>query len=248
MKKTSFFRKLRALASGFILSCGLFCNLPVFASEVNMILTQWSGFHVTVDDTKHETVSRLGKKMRVGDVVFIQNRIYPFQRVGVATRSWTNHVGVVVDVSGEEPIVAESTFPTARRTTLSRFVGKSKAGRVAISRLDKVLSEEEQRKIVDASQKRLGIFYDTGFDLNSENEFCSRFVREILAESTGTAVGEVETFAELLSRNPEAGLGFWRLWFFGRIPWNRQTVTPASLLRDPRFHTVFDGYAHIEKS
>jgi hypothetical protein len=244
MKKTSFFQKLRMLVCAFVLSYGV----PAFAGEVNMILAQWGGIHVTIDDAKYESVSDLGKKVRVGDVIFIQNPIYPFQRVAAATRSWTNHVGVIVDVSGEEPLVAESTFPMSRTTSLSRFVGKSKGGRVAISRLDKVLSEKEQRKIVDASKRRLGIFYDTGFDLDSESEFCSRFVREILAESTGVSVGKVETFSELLLRNPEARLGFWRLWFFGRIPWNRRTVTPASLLRDPSFHTIFDGYAHIAKS
>jgi len=30
-------------------------------------------------------------------------------------------------------------------------------------------------------------------------------------------------------------------YFFGSIPWNRETVTPASLLRSPALRTVFDG-------
>ncbi len=94
-----------------------------------------------------------------------------------------------------------------------------------------------------AAQRRLGIFYDTGFDLHSGRQFCSRYASEVLAEATGVQVGEVETFATLLAHRPEVDLGFWRLWYFGRIPWARETVTPASMLRSPEVRTIFDGVA-----
>ena len=85
------------------------------------------------------------------------------------------------------------------------------------------------------------IHYDTGFDLNSRGQFCSRFVREVLAEATGAEVGEVVTFKTLLTSNPETDLTFWRIWYFGFIPWSRQTVTPASLLHSAKLRLVFDG-------
>lgn len=85
--------------------------------------------------------------------------------------------------------------------------------------------------------------YDTGFDLHSRRQFCSRYVREVIEEATGIQVGEVETFAGLLSRKPQTELGFWRVWYFGQIPWQRETVTPASLLRSPGLVPVFDGAA-----
>ena len=33
--------------------------------------------------------------------------------------------------------------------------------------------------------------------------------------------------------DPEADTGFWRAWYFGFIPWQRETVTPASLRGEP---------------
>jgi hypothetical protein len=51
----------------------------------------------------------------------------------------------------------------------------------------------------------------------------------------------VERFSTLLSRNPDEGLMFWQLWYFGRIPWDRQTVTPASLLECRHVEVLFDG-------
>ena len=184
----------------------------------------------------------LAERLSVGDIVFIRIPVLPFRRVAAATNSWTNHVGIVVDASGAEPAIAESKFPFSGTTALSRFIGRSEGRRAAVARLREPLSPEQRRAVAVAARKRSAIFYDTGFNLFSGRQFCSRFVREVLYEATGMLVGEVETFSTLLSRNPHAGLGFWRLWFFGRIPWARQTVTPVSLLESPHLVTVFDGF------
>lgn len=81
-----------------------------------------------------------------------------------------------------------------------------------------------------------------GFDgMLSHRQFCSRFVREVLQESMGIAVGEVMTFRDLLERNPETDQRLWKLWYFGRIPWERATITPESLYASPALTVVFDG-------
>lgn len=188
-------------------------------------------------------LAALAPTLKVGDVVFIRVAVLPFEEVAIATDSWTNHVGVVVDVSGPEPLVAESAFPLSRITQLSRFVRRSREGRLAVTRLNEEVTDAQEEAIRLAAQRRLSIFYDTGFDLHSRRQFCSRFVREVLKEGAGTDVGEVETFAELFSRHPRAHLMFWEVWYFGHIPWARETVTPASVLGSLRMHLVFDGTA-----
>jgi len=183
----------------------------------------------------------LARQLRIGDVVFIQVSAYPFQKVSEATRSWTNHVGIVVDAGQDDPLIAESTFPLSRQTRFSSFVARSVAGRVAVSRLRAELTPLQQAQIRASASRRLGVFYDTGFDLHSRREFCSRFVREVIQEATGIQAGEVTRFDALLHRNPDTGLGFWRVWYFGHIPWSRETVTPASLLESDALTPVFDG-------
>jgi Permuted papain-like amidase enzyme, YaeF/YiiX, C92 family len=185
--------------------------------------------------------SELAAQLCIGDVVFIRIPVLPFRRVAAATNTWTNHVGIVVDTSGPEPSIAESKFPLSRMTPLTRFIGRSDGRRAAVSRLRNPLTAGQQSAIAAAARRRSAILYDTGFNLLSGRQFCSRFVREVVHEATGTLIGEVETFATLLERNPDADLSFWRLWFFGRIPWARQTVTPVSLLRSPHLVPVFDG-------
>ena len=189
----------------------------------------------------------VARESKVGDLVFIRIAFRPFAEVASATGTWTNHVGVVVDVSGDEPRVAESAFPLSRITTLSRFVKRSENARFALMRLKKELTAEQQAGVLTAATRRLGIFYDTGFDLHSRREFCSRYAREVLAEATGHTVGEVETFGHLLASRPDANQTFWKVWYFGSIPWDRETVTPASLLRSDEVRTVFDGEAKASR-
>ncbi|MBN3788751.1 YebB family permuted papain-like enzyme [Burkholderia sp. Ac-20353] len=187
------------------------------------------------------TVRTLAASAHVGDLVFIRVPIRPFREVADATGTWTNHVGIVVDTSGAEPVVAESTFPWAKLTPLARFVARSEGGRIALARLATRPTADEQRRVHEAAEKRIGTLYDTGFNLRSRRQFCSRYVREVLGEASGVEVGDVETFEALHARRPGAKLGFWRLWYFGRIPWARETVTPASLIRSDKLTLEFDG-------
>lgn len=179
--------------------------------------------------------------LQVGDLVFVRVTARPFVEVADATGSWTNHVGIVVDTVGDDVTIAESTLPRSRTTSLARFVGRSEAGRVAVRRLPRPLTQAQRDAVRRSAERRLGVHYDTGFDLHSRGQFCSRFVREVLLEATGDAVGEVQTFATLLKARPDTKLDFWQTWFLGSIPWQRETVTPASQLDSPRLVPVFDG-------
>ena len=178
--------------------------------------------------------------LQVGDLVFIRVTARPFLEVAYATLSWTNHVGIVVDTQGDDPLIAESTFPFARTTRMTRFLQRSENGRYAVARLAMPLDDLHRSKLIEAATCRMGTFYDTGFNLNSRRQFCSRFVREVIEEATGIRLGETETFSTLLERNPDPRLGFWRLWYFGHIPWRRLTVTPASVLHSPHLRVVCD--------
>ncbi len=193
------------------------------------------------DSLKTAKLDELAKQLEVGDMVFIRIPRQPFLQVADTTSSWTNHVGIVADTSGNEPVIAESRVPFSGVTSWSSFLRRSDSGRVAVTRLPTPLDARQQRKLQQAVVARKDILYDTGFDLHSNRQFCSRYVREVMQEAAGVQLGEVETFATLLQHNPQADQRFWRVWYFGHIPWQRETITPASLLRDGRMHVVFDG-------
>lgn len=230
----------RCLNKLFFVLCFAFCaSIPAGASAADA--------DAGGDAESSMALGALAPKLEVGDVIFIRVAARPFREVAAATDSWTNHVGIVVDVAGKEPLVGESAFPFSRMTPLSRFVARSEGGRVSVRRLRVDLTQEQRQRILAAAESRSGIFYDTGFDLHSRRQFCSRYVREVIMEATGRSVGEVETFGQLLSRHPGADPGFWKLWYFGRIPWQRQTVTPASVMESAELRIVFDGTARADE-
>lgn len=177
-------------------------------------------------------------KLKIGDVVFIRIPRRLFLKVAEASNSWANHVGIVVDHDGTDWVVAESCVPCVRRRRFDSFVTRSENGSFVVRRLPRELHADEKARLREAVTRRMGQLYHTGFALRSGRQFCSKFVREVLTDACGEAVGEVETFATLFARNPQTSLGFWRLWFFGRIPWQRETITPESILRTPLLHTV----------
>jgi hypothetical protein len=179
--------------------------------------------------------------LRAGDIIFTRIAGAPFRQIADATGTWTNHVGIVVGFNRFGAVVAESRVPLSCRSRFISFVRRSAQGRVAVLRLSRPLSDEEVRRLQRAARSRLGRLYDTGFNLRSRRQFCSRFVHEVLHESTGVAVGEVTTFRDLLERNPGTDLSLWKAWYFGRIPWERSTITPASLYSSPALQVVFDG-------
>ena len=187
--------------------------------------------------------SELEDSLREGDIIFTRITGTPFRQLATLTGTWTNHVGIVVGFDGIGAVVAESRLPLSCRTRFSRFVRRSAQGRVAVLRLQNPLTEESVRRLRRAARYRLGRLYDTGFNLRSRRQFCSRFVHEVLQEAAGVAVGEVVTFRNLLEQKPDTDLRLWTAWYFGSIPWQRTTVTPASLYASPSLSVVFDGFA-----
>lgn len=211
-----------------------------FRSQVPLTRVELPGWPLPTNP-QGATLEALGKQLEVGDTVFIRVNLLPFRKVADTTLSWTNHVGIVVDFAGGEPVIAEGRLPFSGATSWQRFIGRSHDGRVALARLKSPLDAGQRAALLQAARKRYRVLYDTGFNLHSRRQFCSRFVREVMDEAAGIKLGRVERFRDLLARNPGADRHFWRIWYLGRIPWQRETVTPASLLNDDSLQIYFDG-------
>lgn len=168
-----------------------------------------------------------------GDVIFLRIGNPLYARVAATTRSWESHVGLAFEVSPGIWKVAESTIPVSRWTSLRRYLARSENGRFAVMRLTQGLSDAQRQRLRAAVDQRMGTLYHLGFKLRSRRTFCSKFVYEVYREATGIEVGEVQQFRDLVEANPDAPMGFWKLWYFGRIPYDRETITTTSQLRSP---------------
>lgn len=176
-------------------------------------------------------------KLKDGDIIFtsIPNTLY--QSVEKASNSPTSHVGIVFNVNGRW-MVAESRVPFSCYTPLEDFIGRSKNRWFSIKRVSQNLDLDDINKLRTACDSMMGRLYHLGFNYESKRQFCSKFVYDAFKNSLDIDVGKLMTLKELINENPDAPLMFWRLWYFGFIPWNRLTVTPGSQYEDPTLMAV----------
>ncbi len=192
--------------------------------------------HATLDDQTYASV--VASQPAVGDIVFTRIGGPLFSFVALTTRSWTSHVGIIVDYQDGDWVVAESGIPFVRKTPLRRFLNRSDGQRFSIRRLKAEPTAEEKLAMLRFADSQVGRIYSLGFNLESKKTFCSKFVHDVVLQATRQQVGEVETFDHLLHSNPDTPLWFWRGWFLGFIPWQRTTITPASEMNSPNLRVV----------
>jgi hypothetical protein len=195
----------------------------------------------TLDDEAYKAV--IASSPEIGDIVFTRIGGPIFANVSATTQSWTSHVGIIVDRQDGDWIVAESGIPFVRKTPLRKFLDRSQDRMFSIRRLRIPPTADQKRAMLIFADSQIGKPYSLGFDLESRNTFCSKFVHDDVFVCTQQSIGEVETFNHLLHRNPNAPLWFWKAWFFGRIPWDRRTITPASELESPLLQVVSENPA-----
>ncbi len=189
-----------------------------------------------LDQLEQNTIERI----RPGDILFISINAFLYKQVAKGTGSWCSHVGFAIEENGSW-FVLESKVPTVKKTPLRDFISRTCDQQLAIRRLKKTLSEEHMQQLLAAAQERMGKWYHLGFDYDSPRQYCSKFVYQVYRQALGVELGKLQTLEQLLNENPQANVSFWRAWYFGFIPWNRRTVTPASQLIDPQLETVFSN-------
>jgi hypothetical protein len=214
--------------------------VPALAGAMVLWLAGFKALTVTGAVTS-EALRRAMPQLQDGDLIFIRQANPIFLRVAQTTGSWETHVGILFSGPNGTWQVAESRFPFSTFSPLEKFAARSEHGRFYISRYHTELSPEEKGQLRRAARARMGRWYDLGFNYDSRRLYCSKFVFEVYREGVGVQVGNLTTFRQLLADNPQAPLGFWRLWFFGRIPWDRQCVTTTSELKSPQFRRVCDS-------
>ena len=183
-----------------------------------------------------------------GDLVFTRIDNILFKKVAATSESWTSHVGIYIGEVDGEPSVAESKVPRCKISSLKDFVKRSEKQVFAIRRHKEGLSSEEFAKMKELAFSRLGQWYHFRFDYDSSLQFCSKFVYDLYREGANKNAGELETFEELLQRNPRAPMFFWNIWFLWKIPMKRRTVTPANQLESKDFIDIFDNSSGLDEA
>ncbi|KWF38189.1 YiiX/YebB-like N1pC/P60 family cysteine hydrolase [Burkholderia pseudomultivorans] len=129
------------------------------------------------------TVRTLAASAHVGDLVFIRAAAgAPRDPAGTAgpAGAWANRFGIVVDTSGDEPVIAEPGLPWTKLTPLARFVARGGGGRIALARRTAAPTADAQRQLHAAAERLIGALLGSHFNLRARRGFCDRYVSEVL--------------------------------------------------------------------
>ncbi|MCA7968873.1 hypothetical protein LGM42_03085 [Burkholderia sp. AU39826] len=133
------------------------------------------------------TVRTLAASAHVGDLVFIRVPAgAPDAAAGAngsveTSGTWANRFGIVVDTSGDEPVIAEpAAFAWTKLTPLSRFVARTDGGRIALARRVAAASADAQRHAHALAEQRIDALLGSRFKPRARRGFCSRYVTEVL--------------------------------------------------------------------
>ncbi|MCX7087069.1 MAG: YiiX/YebB-like N1pC/P60 family cysteine hydrolase [Methylococcales bacterium] len=176
-----------------------------------------------------------------GDILFTSIPNFLYRRVAQLTGSPTSHVGIAFYDTEAGWLVAESAVPTVRYSPIANFISRSDKGWLVVRRMPGGLSLDQVTALRKECDIRMGKLYHLGFHYLSSRQFCSKFVYDTYLTTFGIKIGVLESFRTLLNSQPDTPLLFWRLWFLGRIPWGRLTVTPASQMRSDKLTTVWES-------
>lgn len=187
-----------------------------------------------------EACRKYAEHLKDGDLIFQEGRFILFKKIAEASNSWVSHVGVVFNEAGEW-VVYESKVTPGSRTPLCKFLGRSGRGHTAIGRLKGRASGDflNRVRIWASDPANRDVPYDLGFDYTRKGKsFCSKFVSNAY-EAAGRRLGRPQTLKELFDEfrgTPERRrslVNFFKLVLVrAELPWERVTLTPASVMED----------------
>ncbi|KFG99012.1 hypothetical protein GQ56_0100670 [Burkholderia paludis] len=126
------------------------------------------------------TVRTLAASAHVGDLVFIRVPARAPRDTAGTAGAWANRFGIVVDTSGDEPMIAESAWAWTTLTPLSRFVARTVGGRIALARRVAAPGADAQRQVHEAAERQIDSLLGHRFSPRARRGFCARYVSDVL--------------------------------------------------------------------
>ncbi|MEN9361288.1 MAG: hypothetical protein RL095_2823 [Verrucomicrobiota bacterium] len=175
-----------------------------------------------------------------GDVLFQKIGDAPLpQAIRIATLSEFSHCGLVLQGKEGDWKVIEAIGPV-QETPFEEWIARDQ-GRFTACRL-----QSDRRASIAAwiasARKYLGRPYDIHYSLDDEHIYCSELVWKAWRDATGEELGRLQKLGELNWRPATPVI----LAIEGRLPLERQMITPVEISRAPELQRIWGGDGRLE--
>ena len=149
------------------------------------------------------------------------------------TRSPYSHCGIVKQSPGGWVVL--EALGTVHETPLRQWVDQGRNKTFVVARPDAKL-QQQMFQIIQAAARLKGLPYDIHYSLDDKAIYCSELIYKATLAATGTRLGKLEKLGSMPWQPHEQLI---RSIENGKLPLEREMVTPVSILRDQRVTQIY---------
>ncbi len=171
----------------------------------------------------------IDKKLKTGDILFIENNNGQGAAIQLATKSKWTHVGIVFIENGI-PMVYHAVNPVMK-STIKEFLNYSSNKKYVAKRLNKEktnLNQKQNNEMLIEARQILNKPYDKYFNWGDDEYYCSEYVWKLFKHNYKIEVGslkELKSF-ELTSPNVKTLM---KKRYGDNIPLSEMMISPADM-------------------
>jgi uncharacterized protein YycO len=195
---------------------------------------------IMADKPKQANKSRTvdGKEFQNGDIIFQTSRSSQSKAIQLATGSKYSHMGIIYE-NGGQYYVYEAVQPV-KLTKLNEWIKRGAGSHYVVKRLkdsDRVLTNENLKKMKDYGEKFKGKDYDIYFEWSDDKIYCSELVWKIYKETLGIEIGDLQELGEFNLSN-DIVKNKMRERYGDKIPLEEKVISPAAMFDCDKLLTV----------
>ena len=180
-------------------------------------------------------------KIQEGDIIFQTSRSAQSKAIQSATHSKYSHMGIILK-NGTEYYVLEAVQPV-RYTLLKEWIKKGEKSHYVVKRLkdsEKVLTEENLKKMKKIGEGFKGKNYDLYFDWSDNKIYCSELVWKIYQRATGIEIGQLQKLKDFDLNNQLVKKKL-KERYGDNIPLTELVISPANIFDSDKLKAVIEN-------
>jgi hypothetical protein len=175
---------------------------------------------------------------RNGDIIFQTSKSDQSKAIQLATNSKYSHMGIIYETTGQF-YVYEAVQPV-KLTRLSDWIKRGKNSQYVVKRLrdsDRLLTNENLKKMRDAGEKYKNKNYDIYFEWSDDKIYCSELVWKIYKDALNIEIGDLQELREFDLTN-DIVKSKMKERYGDKIPLNEKVISPAAMFNSYKLITI----------
>lgn len=178
------------------------------------------------------------KEFQNGDIIFQASKSSQSKAIQLATNSKYSHIGIIYKTDGQY-YVYEAVQPV-KLTKLNEWIKRGENSHYVVKRLkdsDRLLTNENLKKMKDYGGKFKGKKYDIYFEWSDDKIYCSELVWKIYKEALDIEIGGLQELREF-DLTSDIVKSKMKERYGNKIPLDEKVISPATMFESDKLLTI----------